>query len=56
VIHFELDNCTNCKGNRWSMEHRQKNSGKVEFKCFACANIVYVRLTEEAYRHLAGDQ
>ncbi len=53
---FELDPCTNCKTNQWAMLHRQKASGKVEFKCFTCANVVYVRLTADAYRHLAGDQ
>ncbi len=54
--HFELDPCTNCRSNRWELCQRQPGTGKTEFKCFVCANMVYVKLTEAAYRHLAGDQ
>lgn len=52
--YFELDNCTNCHANRWRLGVRDAKTGKTEFSCFDCANNVYVRLTADGYRHLAG--
>jgi len=54
MTHFELDPCTNCRENRWEMGRRQASTGKTEFRCFTCSGYVYVRLTKEAYDHLAG--
>lgn len=54
ATYFELDPCTNCKKNQWRMGARDAKTGKTEFSCFDCAGNVYVRLTKEAYQHLAG--
>ncbi len=55
MTHFELDDCTNCRANRWEMCHRQKDSGRTEFKCVYCANIVIFKTTLEQFRVIAGD-
>ena len=52
--YFELDPCTNCRENRWRIGMRDHHTGKTDFSCFACAGVVYVRLTKEAYQHLLG--
>ena len=54
AAYFELDPCTNCKANRWRMGVREAKTGKTAFACFECGGNVYVRLTKEAYQHLAG--
>lgn len=54
LTYFELDPCTNCKKNQWRLGARDPQTGKTEFVCFDCAGVVYVRLTKEAYQHLAG--
>jgi hypothetical protein len=50
--YFELDPCL-CKQNRWRMGIRARD-GKTEFHCFDCGAVTYVRLTKEAFDHLAG--
>lgn len=54
AVYFELDPCTNCKQNRWRMGRRDPQTGRTEFSCFDCAGNVYIRLTREAFVHLAG--
>lgn len=62
ATYFELDPCSEarggrlpaCKANQWRLGVRDPQTGKTEFTCFDCASNVYVRLTKEAYQHLAG--
>lgn len=54
ATYFELEPCTNCRKNQWRLGVRDAKTGKTEFSCFDCAGNVYVRLTKEAYTHLAG--
>jgi hypothetical protein len=53
MTYFELDPCTNCRSNCWSLGLRKKLH--TEFKCFYCGQVRDVILTKEQYLHLMGD-